>query len=214
MIDCDVHNTWETVETLRPYIAPAFREWFDRGEVPGTRPAFPAAHRPWLHPEDYKRADAAPRTGANAGSGSVLIGGATTLAAASRYVGGTEILAGQTLTLAAAQAAGSGAIGFADGAGELAIGRGDVPANVIAGFSQGDAIDLIGVGTAASVSLGAGNVLTVNAPGGAVALTLDPAADYAADTFRGVAAEAVGDEGSHGDEQRDRAAIGHVRSSR
>ena len=68
MFDCDVHNTWGTVEELRPYIAPAFREWFDRGEVPGTRPAFPAAHRAWLHPEDFKRADAVPPGGGNAGS--------------------------------------------------------------------------------------------------------------------------------------------------
>jgi uncharacterized protein len=68
VIDCDVHNTWETVQDLRPYLAPAFREWFDRGEVPGTRPAFPAAHRAWLHPEDYKRADASPGGGGNAGS--------------------------------------------------------------------------------------------------------------------------------------------------
>lgn len=67
MIDCDVHNTWERVEDLRPYISPAFREWFDHGEVPGSRPAFPAAHRAWLHPEDYKRADAAPRRGLYAG---------------------------------------------------------------------------------------------------------------------------------------------------
>ena len=68
MIDCDVHNTWGSVDELRPYIAPAFREWFDQGEVPGSRPAFPAAHRPWLHPEDFKRADADPPDGGNAGS--------------------------------------------------------------------------------------------------------------------------------------------------
>src|SRR3954463_7874734 len=68
VIDCDVHNTWGSVDELRPYIAPAFREWFDQGEVPGSRPAFPAAHRPWLHPEDFKRADAAPPNGGNAGS--------------------------------------------------------------------------------------------------------------------------------------------------
>jgi predicted TIM-barrel fold metal-dependent hydrolase len=68
VIDCDVHNTWGSVAELRPYIAPAFREWFDEGEVPGSRPAFPAAHRPWLHPEDFKRTDAAPPDGGNAGS--------------------------------------------------------------------------------------------------------------------------------------------------
>jgi predicted TIM-barrel fold metal-dependent hydrolase len=68
VIDCDVHNSWASVEELRPYIAAPFREWFDRGEVPGGRPGFPAAHRAWLHPEDYKRADAAPAGGGNAGS--------------------------------------------------------------------------------------------------------------------------------------------------
>jgi predicted TIM-barrel fold metal-dependent hydrolase len=68
MIDCDVHNTWGSVRELRPYIEPAFRDWFDRGEVPGGAPGFPAAHRPWLHPEDFKRADSAASYGGNAGS--------------------------------------------------------------------------------------------------------------------------------------------------
>ena len=68
MIDCDVHNTWTSVEELRPYLAAPFREWFDEGEVPGMRPAFPAAHRPWLHPGDYKRTDATPARGGPAGS--------------------------------------------------------------------------------------------------------------------------------------------------
>jgi uncharacterized protein len=68
MIDCDVHNTWKTVDELRPYLAPTFRQWFDEGEVPGSRPAFPAAHRAWLHPSDFKRVDAAPGDGGNPGS--------------------------------------------------------------------------------------------------------------------------------------------------
>ena len=68
MIDCDVHNTWASVQELRPYLAAPFRKWFDEGEVPGTRPAFPAAHRPWLHPGDYKRTDATPAGGGAAGS--------------------------------------------------------------------------------------------------------------------------------------------------
>ena len=73
MIDCDVHNTWESVRDIRPYLAPAFRDWFDYGEVPGSKPAFPAAHRPWLHPEDFKRTDAQPRNGGGAGSDYALI---------------------------------------------------------------------------------------------------------------------------------------------
>jgi uncharacterized protein len=68
VIDCDVHNTWESVLELRPYLDPAFRDWFDHGEVPGSRPAFPAAHRPWLHPEDFKRLDSAPINGGAPGS--------------------------------------------------------------------------------------------------------------------------------------------------
>jgi predicted TIM-barrel fold metal-dependent hydrolase len=68
VIDCDVHNTWQTVEELRPFIDPAFRDWFDHGEVPGSRPAFPAAHRAWLHPEDFRRLDAISRNGGGAGS--------------------------------------------------------------------------------------------------------------------------------------------------
>jgi uncharacterized protein len=68
VIDCDVHNTWRSAGELRPYIDPAFREWFDRGEVPGSRPSFPAAHRAFLHPEDFKRVDAEPQDGGAAGS--------------------------------------------------------------------------------------------------------------------------------------------------
>jgi predicted TIM-barrel fold metal-dependent hydrolase len=36
--------------------------------LPGGRGSFPHAHRPWLHPEDFKRADAAPTSGGAAGS--------------------------------------------------------------------------------------------------------------------------------------------------
>ena len=58
VIDCDVHNSWTSSDVLAPYLPPAFREYLLRGELPGGRGSFPAAHRPWLHPEDFKRTDA------------------------------------------------------------------------------------------------------------------------------------------------------------
>jgi uncharacterized protein len=68
VIDCDVHNNWASAEVLLPYLEPAFREYLVRGELPGGRGSFPAAHRPWLHPEDFKRTDATPPGGTIAGS--------------------------------------------------------------------------------------------------------------------------------------------------
>jgi uncharacterized protein len=68
VIDCDVHNNWTSAEVLLPYLAPAFRDYLQRGELPGDRGSFPHAHRPWLHPEDFKRADATPPGGGAAGS--------------------------------------------------------------------------------------------------------------------------------------------------
>lgn len=61
MIDCDVHNDWATAEVLLPYIDRNFRDYFERGELPGPKGAFPHAHRPWLHPEDFRRQDIKPR---------------------------------------------------------------------------------------------------------------------------------------------------------
>lgn len=68
MIDCDVHNNWTTAEVLLDHLPPAFREYLDRGELPGPRGSFPHAHRPWLHPEGFMRYDAVPPTGEHAGS--------------------------------------------------------------------------------------------------------------------------------------------------
>lgn len=62
IIDCDVHNDWSSAGVLRPYLDPNFRDYFDRGELPGPRGAFPHAHRPWLHPEDFRRQDIQPET--------------------------------------------------------------------------------------------------------------------------------------------------------
>jgi hypothetical protein len=41
MIDCDVHNSWVSAEVLLPHLPPAFREYLERGEIPGPRGAFP-----------------------------------------------------------------------------------------------------------------------------------------------------------------------------
>ena len=68
MIDCDVHNAWRSADELLPYLEPTFREYLERGELPGGRGSFPHAHRPWLHPEDFKRVDAVPPDGGAAGS--------------------------------------------------------------------------------------------------------------------------------------------------
>jgi predicted TIM-barrel fold metal-dependent hydrolase len=68
VIDCDVHNNWSSADVLRPYLPPAFREYLERGELPGERGSFPHAHRPWLHPEGFKRNDSVPPTGGPAGS--------------------------------------------------------------------------------------------------------------------------------------------------
>jgi predicted TIM-barrel fold metal-dependent hydrolase len=68
VIDCDVHNNWTSADVLLPHLAPAFREYLERGELPGGRGSFPHAHRPWLHPENFKRADATPPGGAVAGA--------------------------------------------------------------------------------------------------------------------------------------------------
>ncbi len=62
MIDCDVHNDWATAEVLLPYVDPTFRDYLARGEIPGPKGAFPHAHRPWLHPEDFRRYDVDPET--------------------------------------------------------------------------------------------------------------------------------------------------------
>ena len=68
MIDCDVHNSWSSSSVLLPYLDPAFRDFLERGELPGGRDSFPHAHRPWLHPEGFTRTDAVPADGGMPGS--------------------------------------------------------------------------------------------------------------------------------------------------
>jgi predicted TIM-barrel fold metal-dependent hydrolase len=62
IIDCDVHNDWSSADVLLPYMDPNFRDYFQRGEKPGPQGALPHAHRPWLHPEDFRRHDIKPES--------------------------------------------------------------------------------------------------------------------------------------------------------
>ena len=68
MIDCDVHNSWSSSRVLVPYLEPYWRDFLERGELPGGRDSFPHAHRPWLHPEGFMRTDAVPAGGGTPGS--------------------------------------------------------------------------------------------------------------------------------------------------
>jgi predicted TIM-barrel fold metal-dependent hydrolase len=68
IIDCDVHNGWTSSRDLLPYLDPYFRDFLERGELPGGRDSFPHAHRPWLHPEGFLRTDAVPSDGGTPGS--------------------------------------------------------------------------------------------------------------------------------------------------
>jgi len=68
MIDCDIHNDWVSATDLLPYLDPNFRDYMERGELPGPRGSFPHAHRPWLHPEGFKRTDVNPPNDAPPGS--------------------------------------------------------------------------------------------------------------------------------------------------
>jgi len=120
-------------------------------------------------------------TAANAGAGSVLINGAATLSGANTYTGGTQI--DGDLTLTAKTAAGTGEISFNSGTLTIAAPA-DIPANRIGNFITGDSIDLQGIGLATGARLSAGNVLTLT--GGTaspVTLNLDPAQNYANDSF-------------------------------
>jgi uncharacterized protein len=57
LIDSDVHNQWPSAKVLLPFLEPPFRDFLERGEVPGPPGALPHGHRPWLHPEGFKRTD-------------------------------------------------------------------------------------------------------------------------------------------------------------
>src|ERR671932_1776609 len=73
LIDCDVHNGWASAEVLLPHLDPYWRDFVERGELPGPRGAFPHGHRPWLHPEGFTRTDAIPADGSMPGSDYELV---------------------------------------------------------------------------------------------------------------------------------------------
>ena len=68
MIDCDVHNDWVNADVLIPYMDETFRDFLVRGERVGGPSSFPHGHRPWMHPEGYRRADLEPAMGLSAGA--------------------------------------------------------------------------------------------------------------------------------------------------
>jgi predicted TIM-barrel fold metal-dependent hydrolase len=68
LIDCDVHNAWPSARVLLPYLDQYWRDFLERGELPGGRDSFPHGHRPWLHPEGFTRTDAVPADGSTPGS--------------------------------------------------------------------------------------------------------------------------------------------------
>src|SRR5580704_18828848 len=57
------------------------------------------------------------------------------------------------------------------------------PHNLINGFLPGDVIDLQGIGTATSATLGANNVLTISGGASTVTLNLDPAQNFTGESF-------------------------------
>jgi predicted TIM-barrel fold metal-dependent hydrolase len=75
IIDCDVHNAWPSAEVLLPHLDPYWRDFLERGELPGGRGSFPHGHRPWLHPEGFTRTDAIPADGSTPGSDYELMRG-------------------------------------------------------------------------------------------------------------------------------------------
>ena len=68
MIDCDVHNDWPNADVLLPYMDRNFKDYLERGERVGGPDSFPHGHRPWLHPEGYRRQDLTPAEGLSAGA--------------------------------------------------------------------------------------------------------------------------------------------------
>lgn len=65
IVDCDVHNNWNSADVLLPYIKDWWRDFYLRGERTGPPGSFPHGHRAWFHPEDFKRQDVQPRSEAD-----------------------------------------------------------------------------------------------------------------------------------------------------
>ena len=61
IVDCDVHNNWNSADVLLPYLKDWWRDFYLRGERTGPPGSFPHGHRAWFHPEDFKRQDVQPQ---------------------------------------------------------------------------------------------------------------------------------------------------------
>ena len=123
-------------------------------------------------------------SGGTGTSGLTLNGVGTVLLPASNSFRGGIFLQSGALSLQAVAAAGSGAINFAYGAhATLIVGAGNVPANTIIDFLPGSSIDLQGIGTAGSATLGTNDVLNILGGTVPVALTLDPAQNFTGESF-------------------------------
>ncbi|MGJ4929170.1 VCBS domain-containing protein [Bradyrhizobium sp. HKCCYLS2038] len=110
--------------------------------------------------------------------------GVLTIAAAQIVTGGVQLADHGTVELAAANAAGSGAITFQSGAqATLIIDQGATPTNEIDGFVPGDTIRLAGFAAGATATLGAGNVLTVSDGAHSAQLHLNPNFDFSTTQF-------------------------------
>ncbi|HEY7196239.1 MAG TPA: amidohydrolase family protein [Gaiellaceae bacterium] len=64
MIDCDVHQNFDHVQDLVPWLDPAFRDYVIHGGYGG----YSLPNYPWLHPSGFMRDDARPEDGGVPGS--------------------------------------------------------------------------------------------------------------------------------------------------
>ncbi len=64
MIDCDVHQNFNSLRDLEPWLDPAFRDYVDVGGYGG----FTLPNYPWVHPSGFMMGDAVPEDGGVPGS--------------------------------------------------------------------------------------------------------------------------------------------------
>ncbi len=64
MIDCDVHQNFNSLRELEPWLDPAFRDYVEVGGYNG----FQLPNYPWVHPSGFLMGDAVPETGGVPGS--------------------------------------------------------------------------------------------------------------------------------------------------
>ena len=69
MIDCDVHQNFDDVRDLVPWLDPAFRDYVLHGGYGG----YSLPNYPWLHPSGFMRDDAVPPDGGVPGSSYPLL---------------------------------------------------------------------------------------------------------------------------------------------